>query len=233
MAPRLIVAHCGGRWQVDPEGDRTIGVLTKPDLINPGGEEEVREGHRTSDCKAGQARATAVVLRYSCWDWLLLLQVLAVVQNVRKPLKLGYIMVKNRNQHQLNQHMTLREAQHDELDFFKSHPYFSEVPESQLVRVWCMIDCLAEPYVVETNRLVLAETDVVGRSRLSCGQGVGSLARKLTRVLVTRIQSSLPYMKHELLEKLERTGKEVEALGDPAPAELSQCRSAVMQLITR
>lgn len=64
-------------------------------------------------------------------------------------------------------------------------------------------------------------------------QGVGSLARKLTRVLVTRIQSSLPYMKHELLEKLERTGKEVEALGDPAPAELSQCRSAVMQLITR
>jgi hypothetical protein len=26
-----------------------------------------------------------------------------VVKNVRKPLKLGYIMVKNRNQHQLNQ----------------------------------------------------------------------------------------------------------------------------------
>lgn len=27
--------------RVDPQGDRTIGVLTKPDLINPGGESEV------------------------------------------------------------------------------------------------------------------------------------------------------------------------------------------------
>jgi hypothetical protein len=27
---------------VDETGDRSIGVLTKPDLINPGGEEEVR-----------------------------------------------------------------------------------------------------------------------------------------------------------------------------------------------
>ena len=27
--------------KVDPSGDRTIGVLTKPDLINPGGEDEV------------------------------------------------------------------------------------------------------------------------------------------------------------------------------------------------
>jgi hypothetical protein len=39
----------------DPKGIRTIGVLTKPDLIGPGGEDEV----------------------------------LAVLHNVRKPLKLG------------------------------------------------------------------------------------------------------------------------------------------------
>lgn len=46
--------------QVDPSGKRTIGVLTKPDLINPGGEGEVLE----------------------------------VLTNHRKPLKLGYVMVK-------------------------------------------------------------------------------------------------------------------------------------------
>lgn len=47
-------------FQVDPSGKRTIGVLTKPDLINPGGEAEVLE----------------------------------VLSNNRKPLKLGYVMVK-------------------------------------------------------------------------------------------------------------------------------------------
>ena len=45
---------------MDPSGKRTIGVLTKPDLINPGGEAEVLE----------------------------------VLSNNRKPLKLGYVMVK-------------------------------------------------------------------------------------------------------------------------------------------
>lgn len=49
-------------FQVDPSGKRTIGVLTKPDLINPGGEAEVLE----------------------------------VLSNNRKPLKLGYVMVKVR-----------------------------------------------------------------------------------------------------------------------------------------
>jgi len=46
--------------QVDPSGERTIGVLTKPDLIGPGNEEEV----------------------------------VAVLTNTRKPLRLGYVMVK-------------------------------------------------------------------------------------------------------------------------------------------
>ncbi|CAN0414187.1 unnamed protein product, partial [Scytosiphon promiscuus] len=64
--------------KVDPDGKRTIGVLTKPDLINPGGEAEVLE----------------------------------VLSNNRKPLKLGYVMVKNRNQLQLKEGVSLKEA-HD------------------------------------------------------------------------------------------------------------------------
>lgn len=53
-----------------------VGVLTKVDLINPGGEDEV----------------------------------LSVVTNVRKPLALGYIMVKNRSQLDLNNNMTTAQA---------------------------------------------------------------------------------------------------------------------------
>ncbi len=57
---------------VDPSGERTIGVLTKTDLIGPGNEEEVMQ----------------------------------VVNNIRKPLALGYIMVKNRSQREINEKMT-------------------------------------------------------------------------------------------------------------------------------
>jgi hypothetical protein len=60
--------------RADPEGYRTIGVLTKPDLIGPGGEEEV----------------------------------VHVLRNTRKPLALGYIMVKNLSQKQVCQNSWIR-----------------------------------------------------------------------------------------------------------------------------
>ena len=60
-----------------------------------------------------------------------------------------------------------------------------------------------------------------------------SLARKLTQVLVSRIHSSLPYMKYELVEKHERTEQDRKALGEAAPTEIKDCRSAVMHLLTR
>jgi interferon-induced GTP-binding protein Mx1 len=61
---------------VDPQGERTIGVLTKTDLIGPGSEDEV----------------------------------LAVIRNIRKPLALGYIMVKNRSQKDLVENISTAEA---------------------------------------------------------------------------------------------------------------------------
>lgn len=61
---------------VDPGGERTIGVLTKVDLIGPGNEEEV----------------------------------LAVVNNIRKPLALGYVMVKNRSQKEIVEKVTTAKA---------------------------------------------------------------------------------------------------------------------------
>jgi len=117
-------------FTVDSDGDRTIGVLTKPDLVNPGGEDEV----------------------------------LAVARNIRKPLKLGYVVVKNRSQHQLNQRLDLNAAHREELAFFQNHPQFSTLPANQI--------------------------------------GIGALASRLTHILVSRIQSSLPQMKHDLREKV-------------------------------
>ena len=63
---------------VDPRGERTIGVLTKTDLIGPGNEEEV----------------------------------LSVVNNVRKPLALGYVMVRNRSQKEILENVTTAKARY-------------------------------------------------------------------------------------------------------------------------
>ena len=73
---------------VDPEGVRTVGVLTKPDLVGPGSEGEV----------------------------------LAVLRNERKPLKLGYVMVKCRSQKELDAGMGPVEARKAESAFFAEHP---------------------------------------------------------------------------------------------------------------
>lgn len=75
---------------VDPSGLRTIGVLTKVDLVGAGNEDEV----------------------------------ISVVQNIRKPLALGYIMVRNRSQKDLNEQISMMKAREQETQFFKSHPAF-------------------------------------------------------------------------------------------------------------
>jgi interferon-induced GTP-binding protein Mx1 len=71
----------------DPNGERTIGVLTKPDLVDQGTEEEI----------------------------------LCIVNNIRKPLKMGYVMVKNRNQLELNRSSSLNESLDAEEQYFKAH----------------------------------------------------------------------------------------------------------------
>jgi interferon-induced GTP-binding protein Mx1 len=77
--------------RVDAAGVRTIGVLTKPDLISPGGEDEVVQ----------------------------------VLLNIRKPLKLGYIMVKNFSQKQMNDGVPASLSRKDENEYFAQHPVFS------------------------------------------------------------------------------------------------------------
>lgn len=77
----------------DPTGERTIGVLTKPDLVDQGAEDEI----------------------------------LAIVQNIRKPLKLGYIMVKNRSQAELKSSLSLADALVQESSYFENHAVWKQI----------------------------------------------------------------------------------------------------------
>jgi len=83
--------------RADPDGERTIGVLTKADLVDNGGEPEV----------------------------------MSVLRNVRKPLALGYIIVKNRSQAQLKLGLSLEDAMLSEDDFFQNHPVWHELDKAQ------------------------------------------------------------------------------------------------------
>lgn len=82
--------------RADPKGQRTIGVITKPDLIDDGAEREVA----------------------------------AVLSNRRKPLKLGYVMVKNRSQREVEQNVSAQEARRNEESFFAGHEVFSSMDKS-------------------------------------------------------------------------------------------------------
>jgi len=53
--------------------------------------------------------------------------VISVLENVLKPLKLGYVALKNRSTQELKAGMTLAEARYAEKNFFTTHPAFSNL----------------------------------------------------------------------------------------------------------
>ena len=81
----------------DPEGDRTIGVVTKPDLVDVGTEGDICD----------------------------------TVRNITKPLKLGYVLVKNRSQKELK-NKSLQDALASEKSYFQTHPVYSTLPSELL-----------------------------------------------------------------------------------------------------
>eukprot|EP00798_Chlamydomonas_sp_ICE-L_P015105 gene15105-21161_t len=85
---------------VDPDGHRTIGVITKPDNIPDGDHEK----------------------------WV----TLANNQNARQTLSLGYYVVKNPGQAQLDEGITFEEARERELQFFANDPNWSAANASRL-----------------------------------------------------------------------------------------------------
>lgn len=97
---------------------RTIGVLTKPDLIGPGSEEEVVQ----------------------------------VLKNIKKPLELGYVMLKNPSQKEVLEGISASQAKQRELDFFNNHSEFSKL-SSKLFGMENLVDKLTR-VLVSICRLV-------------------------------------------------------------------------------
>lgn len=83
--------------KADPEGVRTIGVLTKPDLVDMGAEDRV----------------------------------LNVLNGSSNALKLGWVVIKNRSQADINDKLTMKDAEAAEENFFKSHKIYKLIQDSQ------------------------------------------------------------------------------------------------------
>ena len=83
--------------KIDPQGTRTIGVLTKPDLVESGAEDEI----------------------------------MLVLNNIRKPLALGYVIVKNKSTVvQQQDNSSSSSIGHDgaaEERYFAEHPRYKHV----------------------------------------------------------------------------------------------------------
>ena len=82
--------------RVDPQGIRTLGVLTKIDIMDKG-----------TDAKKN-----------------------LLGQEV--PLRLGYVGIKNRSQHDIITRVTVEAALKEERDYFASHPTYSTMPPGYL-----------------------------------------------------------------------------------------------------
>ncbi len=79
--------------EVDPQGERTVGVLTKLDLMDRGTD------------------------------------ALAILNNEVVPLKLGYIPVVNRSQHDINQNKDIKAQWAEERKYFETHPRYGAIAE--------------------------------------------------------------------------------------------------------
>ncbi|KAJ3064720.1 hypothetical protein HDU99_004386, partial [Rhizoclosmatium hyalinum] len=82
--------------QADPDGLRTISIITKPDLVDIGAEK----------------------------------QVIDLLMNRKKSLKLGYHVVKCRGQRDLDNDMTIQEGIQQETVFFSEHKVWGQVDPS-------------------------------------------------------------------------------------------------------
>lgn len=81
----------------DPDGERTIGIITKSDCIERGNK-----------------------------------SVIDVIRNISKPLKLGYIAVKNRGQDEIDSAVTIQQARENEVAFFREHSVYKDLPHDLL-----------------------------------------------------------------------------------------------------
>lgn len=141
----------------DRSGERTIGVLTKPDLVDNGAEDEI----------------------------------LSIVRNIRKPLKLGYIICKNRSQAELKASLALTDALAAEEGYFASHA------------VWNQID----PSLRGTRALSSKLTALIVQRAMERGPYIKhhlQEAKKATELQLSQLGSELPSDEQEKRKQLIR-----------------------------
>ena len=149
--------------QADPMGDRTVGVLTKLDLVGRGSEDEVVQ----------------------------------VLENVRKPLQLGYVGIKCRSQAGLKDNQSLEDARHEESVFFRTHPVFRQLSPDvhgvetltkKLTRVLVSRIRAATPTMAADISAQLKDTDVAlkefgGAPPTTCEQRQGAYVQRVVAFL--------------------------------------------------
>lgn len=140
----------------DATGQRTIGVITKPDLIDDGGENEVA----------------------------------AVLANKRKPLKLGYVMVKNRSQREVESDVSVQTSRTNEGHFFANHAVFSKMDRS-LFGVDVLVQKLTKVLVARVYDAlpnmrdeVSTMLDRVSKELEELGNGAGETATEASMTLM-------------------------------------------------
>lgn len=128
--------------------------------------------------------------------------------NIRKPLALGYVMVKNMSQKQMNEKMTLAEAKEAEMTFFQTHPYFGD---------------LCNTNHSNNNR---------GNGKKKALFGVENLVFVLTKLLVSCIKRSIPVMIDDLKRLLKHASDDLAALGTELPVDLREQQSLLVKRIS-
>lgn len=143
-------------------------------------------------------------------------EIVQVLTNVRKPLKLGYVMVKNRSQLQLHEGMSAEEAVRAEDSFFANNDAYRDVPKD-LLGADALTRRLTSLLVKRIKHVLpqlkwelqegLAEVHRVGRTVLSpqpCRDAANQTRDPAPRHL--RLSSTAPDRKAE--SELARLGKD-------------------------
>jgi Dynamin central region len=191
-----------------------------------------------------------------CWAWpgvLTKLDIMdrgtdasAVLRNEAVPLRLGYIGVINRSQHDLNTGVGMADARAAEADFFASMPEYTDVS----LLLCCCSSCYIFVLLMDAACGGAAHASHHARSRSACdgmscklarcaiiyclpalaqvvGQtGIGALALRLNHILVEHIRALLPSLRAHLEEALERRQKELKKYGAMPPGSTSAARWA-------
>ena len=191
--------------RADVNGKRTIGVLTKPDLIDDGAENEVAQ----------------------------------VLLNKRKPLNLGYVMVKNRSQREIIENISISEVRENEKNYFKDHPTWSSM-NGEFFGIQNLISKITQLYVARIfDEIPSMRQEIISNLNNSVNQlkeigvGVGETPAEASMTLMKLVfeynnllsdAAAGRYMRKQLWDENIRLCTKVRELYDEFKSEILKTR---------